>query len=57
MREHVAGIIPRLPEEDREEDLVQALLFMYTPWPHLHNESANREAVGRVGMMLAGYTK
>ena len=47
-RNRVSGIMPRLPDEEREEDLVQAALFMYTPWPLVHNESANREAVGRV---------
>ena len=47
-RREVASIAPRLEDPEREEDLVQAGLFMYTPWPELHDPDTNRDAIGRV---------
>ena len=47
-RRRAARAAPRLPDPEREEDLVQAGLYMYTPWPDMHDIHKNREAIGRV---------
>ena len=47
-RRRAASAVPRLPDPEREEDLVQAGLYMYTPWPDMHDIHKNREAIGRV---------
>ena len=47
-RARVSNVLPRLPDPEREEDLVQAALFMYTPWPDVYDLRKNRDAFGRV---------
>ena len=38
----------RVNDDDRVEDIYQALDFYYTPWPYLHDKEKNRHALGEV---------
>ena len=44
----VASMVPRYPDPEREEDIVQAGLFQYTPWPYKDDIYLNRDAIGQV---------
>ena len=48
MRDFLQGLAPSFDDPDRYEDVVQAVLFQYTPWPELDNREANRYALGEM---------
>ena len=53
IRTSVGGLVPRWPDPDREEDVVQAGLFQYTPWPYKNRRLANRDQIGHVSACVA----
>lgn len=49
IRQAVGRRLPIFPDPEREEDAVQALLFYYSPWPHLEDSEMLRHQYGEVG--------
>ena len=54
-RQRVASRVRRFPDPEREEDVVQALLFKYTLWPYKDDEIANRDQLGHVSVSFSSY--
>ena len=47
-QDYLTSLAPSFLDPDRVEDVIQAALFMYTPWPDKNDRIANRESIGRV---------